>query len=303
LLAQPFSTHAAAMRLALLLIGTFWGLWAHPLMAQVDSTASMPDTSVIDTPPAPAELADSLIIPTPIPGKSGFGLIDSTGGRSAIPPWLRENPKRPTGPIAKVRDALADYQAEYGPQIYERADGKIRLYLRFPKRDSIVLPFPKGLLRTPLPPPYDPAIAWQRSAIFPGLGQAYTGGYWKIPLWWSGYAAIGWWLDFNQQQYRLFGDAYFCLAVEGGAGCTIPPALEGVDASGLRTQRNQFRQRRDNAILWLVAWHSLQVIEAFVAAHLKGFDVSDDLTLKLSPAQPVPGSLSAMPGVGIGLQF
>jgi len=291
------------MRLALLLIGTFLGLLHGQLLAQVDSVAQMPDTALVDTPPAPSTPIDSLSAPTPIPIPAGFGLIDSAGGVSAPPPWLREELARSSGPIAKVRHALEDYQAEYGPQLYERADGKARLYLRLPQRDSIVLPFPKGFLRTPLPPPYDPAIAWQRSALLPGLGQAYTGGYWKIPLWWSGYAAIGWWLDFNQRQYRFFGDAYFCLAVEGGEGCTIPADLQGVDASGLRAQRNQFRQRRDNAILWLVAWHSLQVIEAFVAAHLKEFDVSDDLTLRLTPAKPMAGPLSAMPGVGIGLQF
>lgn len=291
------------MRLALLLIGTFLGLLPCQSMAQADSTAPLPDTAVVDTPPTPEAPIDSLDRLTPIPGESGFGVFDSTGSLPATPVWLQREAQRPSGPVAKVCEALQDYQEVYGPQIYEREDGKTRLYLRFPKRDSIVLPFPKGFLRTPMSPPYDPAIAWQRSAIFPGLGQAYTGGYWKIPLWWSGYAAIGWWLDFNQRQYRFYGDAYFCLAVEGGEGCTIPTDLQGVDASGLRTQRNQFRQRRDNAILWLVAWHGLQVIEAFVAAHLKGFDVSDDLTLRLAPAHLVAGSMSSMSGVGVLLQF
>jgi hypothetical protein len=275
----------------------------HPLGdGGVDSLSVVPDTMVTNDslrPSAPPAR-------TPIPGEAEFGKVDerfeakldSMRSLQSMRP-----PPPPKGPLQRVERSLKRYQQTYGPRLFERPDGKLRLYLRFPQRDSLVLPFPKGFLPAPPRPPFDPTIAWQRSAVIPGLGQAYNRSYWKIPIWWAGYGAIGWWLNLNHQQYRRYGDAYFCAAVRDGIGCTIPSDLAGADAEGLRTQRNAFRSRRDNAVLWLIGWHSLQVIEAFIGAHLKGFDVSEDLTMKLSPAAPVAMFGLPVPGVGMSWHF
>ncbi|MEM7524849.1 MAG: DUF5683 domain-containing protein, partial [Pseudomonadota bacterium] len=36
-------------------------------------------------------------------------------------------------------------------------------------------------------------IRHQRSAIFPGWGQAYNESYWKIPIFYAGYGVFVWW--------------------------------------------------------------------------------------------------------------
>ena len=54
-------------------------------------------------------------------------------------------------------------------------------------------------------------------------------------------------------------------------------------ASSLRSQRDQFRRRRDLNILLTFGIWGLGVIESFVSAHLLHFDVSEDLTFRVIP--------------------
>ena len=62
-------------------------------------------------------------------------------------------------------------------------------------------------------------------------------------------------------------------------------------ASNLRSQRDQFRRRRDLNILLTFGIWGLGVIEAFVSAHLIHFDVSEDLTLQVVPT---PGGATTL---------
>jgi len=56
------------------------------------------------------------------------------------------------------------------------------------------------------------------------------------------------------------------------------------DAASLQRLRNQFRRDRDYSILvTLLAW-GLNVVDATVFGHLKEFDISDDLSMKVKPA-------------------
>lgn len=266
------------------------------LMAQVDTLRQVPDSLSGSDVGRPA---------------STFGPQDYTTPDSAyLPAWAQAQKDSAERSFAqRIQYRWQRYQAVYGPRLYESEAEKMRFYVRFPKRDSLDIPFPRGILSQPNPPPYDPTVAWQRSALLPGWGQAYNDSYWKIPVFYLGYAALGGWLVFNHQRYQLYGDAYFCNAVllPEGADCSQYSNISaGVDTEGLRTLRNQFRQNRDNAILIVLAWHGLQVIEAFVDAHLKNFDVSPELGAGLRlEVQPVPintlGATSA--GLGVGLRF
>lgn len=208
----------------------------------------------------------------------------------------------------RIQYRWEQYQAVYGPKLYEVEDQKMRFYIRFPKRDSIDFPFPRGILPQPDAPPFDPTVAWQRSALIPGWGQAYNKSYWKIPIFLIGYAGAGYWLYYNHQEYQRYGDAFYCAAVlqPDGVACTIPADIAAVgDNQGIRNQRNTFRQNRDNAILYLLGWHGIQVIEAFVDAHLKNFDVSPDLGMMEWDLSPTPISTFGMatPGIGLSLKF
>jgi hypothetical protein len=131
---------------------------------------------------------------------------------------------------------------------------------------------------------HEPRKATIRSAIIPGWGQAYNKEYWKIPL---VYAAIGVPVGFfvyNHTWYNRSKRGYEIRIVNDTASFPkIHSKLQGLNAESLRFYRNQFRRDRDYSIIYtLVAW-GLNVADATVFAHLKQFDVSDDLSFKIKP--------------------
>jgi hypothetical protein len=112
----------------------------------------------------------------------------------------------------------------------------------------------------------------------------YNKKYWKVPL---VYAAIGipaYTFFYNKQWYEKTRDAAKLLAIGDTANFRnrVDPKLyvfftTSNSVSSLLNYRNQFRRDMDYSVLFfLVAW-GLNVVDATVDAHLKGFDVSDDL--------------------------
>lgn len=135
----------------------------------------------------------------------------------------------------------------------------------------------------PLPPriPHSPRKAAFYSAVLPGLGQAYNREYWKIPL---VYAAMGISAGFfigNFDYYREFRDAYR-IRMDGNANTR--DEYEGLysDAS-LKVLRDAYRQYVDYSVLVFVLAYGLNIIDATVFAHLKDWNMSDDLSMRIVP--------------------
>ncbi|MEX6686648.1 DUF5683 domain-containing protein [Danxiaibacter flavus] len=138
---------------------------------------------------------------------------------------------------------------------------------------------------------HDPHKATRRSAIIPGWGQAYNKEYWKIPI---VYAAIGiptYTFLYNNEWYKKTRDAYSIVVnKEYDRYDEIDPALINketglpIDANALQNYRNEFRRNRDYSIIFfMIAW-GLNVVDATVFAHLKEFDISEDLSMRVKPA-------------------
>ncbi len=143
---------------------------------------------------------------------------------------------------------------------------------------------------TTLKPVHSPRKATLRSALIPGWGQAYNKQYWKIPL---VYAVVGipaGTYFYNNSWYKKSKVAYeIRLAKDTASFPSIVPKLQVLSTESLRFYRNEFRRSRDYSILYtLLAW-GLTVVDATVSGHLKEFDVSDDLSLKINPMVQ-PGS-------------
>jgi len=131
---------------------------------------------------------------------------------------------------------------------------------------------------------YSPRIAIIRSALIPGWGQATNKKYWKMPV---VYAALGITTVIffrNIKQYREARDSYI-NAIDGDPGNDhlIPQPYFTVkdQPERIRTFRNQVRQNVDYTVLFFIAFWGLNVVDAAVDAHLKTFDVSDDLSLQI----------------------
>lgn len=159
------------------------------------------------------------------------------------------------------------------------------------KAPAVLTPAPEIKLRKHIP-----QKATKLSAILPGLGQIYN----REPWWRIGlvYAAVGipayFFID-NNTWYHKTKKAYeIKLAQDTARFGEIDNVLLPLDTRSLQFYRNEFRKNRDySALFFLLAW-GLNVVDATVYAHLKEFDVSDELSFKVKPTyDPFTGTMSA----------
>jgi len=135
---------------------------------------------------------------------------------------------------------------------------------------------------------HSPRKAAIRSAMLPGLGQIYNRKYWKVPI---VYAAVGIptaMLIYNLSWYRRTRFAYTVLATrDSGRYGQIHPKLQGYvqfdNLAALQNLRNEFRRDVDYSVLFVLLFWGLNIVDASVDAHLKTFDVSPDLSLRIKP--------------------
>jgi len=131
--------------------------------------------------------------------------------------------------------------------------------------------------------PYNPKVAIVRSAILPGWGQATNKKYWKMPLVYGALGVTGYIFFRNIGQYREANAAYK-NAIDGDPSndSLVPQPYLSVITSPERIKsfRNEVRQNVDYSVLFFIAFWGLNVVDAAVDAHLKTFDVSDDLSLQ-----------------------
>jgi len=127
---------------------------------------------------------------------------------------------------------------------------------------------------------FNPHKATIRSAIFPGWGQFYNKKYWKVPLVWGGIGATVGIFFYNVKTYKALKQAYI-YKTDGDQtnDLSIDPRFSNLSANALKTYRNSFRQNVDYSVLFFILFWGLNVVDATVDAHLKAFDVNDDLSL------------------------
>jgi len=150
-----------------------------------------------------------------------------------------------------------------------------------------------------------PAKAGLLAALLPSAGQIYNRSWWKLPL---VYGAVGGTLygqRLYQSRYREFATVY------NNRTDNDPNNNNPEDESErTRGRSNDFvkggvivyRRQRDAFIGWVALTYSMQILDAVVDAHLRDFDISDDLALHWEPTMlRVPGVAAVTPGVGVTL--
>ena len=105
-----------------------------------------------------------------------------------------------------------------------------------------------------------------RSAVVPGWGQIYNSSYWKAPIVWG----IGAWLVYNWIQnnnyYKIYRDLFFKY-----------PTNDPLDTKyGNLKYRNFYRDQRDLFTIYMGITYLLQLIDAYVDAHLFDFTVQEN---------------------------
>jgi len=112
------------------------------------------------------------------------------------------------------------------------------------------------------------------------LGQAYNGSYWKIPIAYGGLATgIYFYLD-NDKEYDRFRDAYK-NRIAGR-----PDEFDGsgdsplVATDRLISAQETYQKNKEISLLVTVGIYILNIIDANVEAHLRQFNVDEDLSVQ-----------------------
>lgn len=139
----------------------------------------------------------------------------------------------------------------------------------------------------------NPRKATMLSAAFPGAGQIYNRQWWKAPVIYAGLGVLGYFVHVNHGYYTDYRNAYIDFvdgdpttnrymdldALKKGYEITNDDYFESL----LENQKDYYRRNRDLLVFSMIGVYVLNILEANVAAHLYDFDVSDDLSLNLSP--------------------
>ncbi len=136
---------------------------------------------------------------------------------------------------------------------------------------------------------HSPKSALYKSAIIPGWGQVYNKQKIKVPVIYAGLVGLGGFAVYLNSRHSLYDQAYLFKVFDGQDEGVSYPDFESdyneiaqgrnISAETLRLQRNSHRRNRDLTFLGIAAVYSLNLLDAYVNAHLVDFDVSDDIGL------------------------
>jgi hypothetical protein len=146
--------------------------------------------------------------------------------------------------------------------------------------------------------------------ICPGAGQIYNKSYWRVPIVVGGFASTIYCIDWNNRGYQRFKKAYRPKADYDANPDLYPDgSLDEFggryNTSFLKNLRNSYRRNRDLCIILTAGLYILQIVDAHVDAHLRDYDISDDLSVEVTPMinyayQPGLGTTATM---GMNLTF
>jgi len=142
----------------------------------------------------------------------------------------------------------------------------------------------------------------RRSAILPGWGQVNNKQTYKVPVIYGGLGLITYIFFDNLNTYRDLRDTFIIMTdTIPGNDDQIPERFKPLSANSVKFYRDQFRRNVDySALAFIILW-GLNVVDATVFAHLKDFDVSDDLSMRLK--MPQYNIATGQGQVGIALQL
>lgn len=131
---------------------------------------------------------------------------------------------------------------------------------------------------------FNPRTATIRSAILPGWGQIYNKKYWKLPLVYGALGTTAGIFAYNVKNYKRLKTAYVLRTDNNPSNDNqIYSKFQNLSAESIRSYRNVFRQNVDYSALFFIIFWGLNVVDATVDAHLKSFDVNDNLSFEIKP--------------------
>lgn len=144
-----------------------------------------------------------------------------------------------------------------------------------------------------------PFAAMIASALLPGLGQLYNQSYWKIPVIYTGAVFMASNIVRNNRLMQRFDTALVALLDDN------PESIDEFGGKRAREDleffRDYYQRYRDLNVILLSLLYVMNVVDAYVDAHLFYWDISDDLALQAQPILcPQPMLLG---GSALAMQF
>ncbi len=132
----------------------------------------------------------------------------------------------------------------------------------------------------------NPKKAALLSLVFPGGGQLYNRRYIKAPIVIGGIGYSAYLISVNTKRFKQFRKAHL-YRVDGDPDTidefTDVDGNEAWSDSDLRRWRDIFQKDKELAYVATIAIFTLSAVEAFVDAHLRTFDVDEDLGVRFKP--------------------
>jgi len=129
----------------------------------------------------------------------------------------------------------------------------------------------------------DPEMIHARRAslwgIIPGGGQIYNRRWWKLPIVYGVLGAAGWFVVNSATEMKRYNTA-LDLRLDN-----LPDEFFGfLTDQQVVANRNFYRRNLQLGAVGFTALWGLSIVDAVVDAHLKTYDISDDLSLKFRPS-------------------
>lgn len=130
--------------------------------------------------------------------------------------------------------------------------------------------------------------------VLPGAGQIYNRKYWKLPIIYGGFVGCAYALRWNNMMYKDYSQAYMDLMDNDPNTQSYNKFLylgNQIDNSNkeyyqklFKNRKDRYRKWRDMSVFAMVGVYLISVVDAYVDASLSEFDISRDLSMKVSPA-------------------
>jgi len=171
----------------------------------------------------------------------------------------------------------------------------------------------------------NPKTAYLVAMVFPGFGQVYNRQYWKLPIIYGGLMGCAYAITWNNKTYQDYKEAYFDIMTDA----KNDPNGENPDSwhtswqeflsstrnpadylhnshfqSQLKRGKDNFRRYRDLSIIITGLVYMLCVADSYVDAQMFDFDVSPDLSFRVTPEfRPETLSTSRSYGFNVCMTF
>ena len=151
----------------------------------------------------------------------------------------------------------------------------------------------------------DPKDVMFKSMIIPGWGQITNKQIWKVPLVYGLLGGLTYYSIDLTKKYHDYRAAFYNKNPDTPDDLRFgntPPYLENESSlESLRSNRNFFRNRRDFIYITIGLAYGLNIIDAFVFAHMRSFDVSENLSVRTSVKPSVLAS--GQPGFTLSMEL